>query len=461
MRISQFSEIGVSAIAVIASAGLASPAFAQDADAAAVQAELQQMRAQMQAMASRIDTLEAQLETANAKADAAAETSSTALATAEAAKSETKISWKGAPEIETKSGWSFKPRGRLQYDAGVISAPDMEKDIDDGFGNEARRVRLGVQGDMPGGFSYKFEADFAKSEIEIADAFIGYEDGGLKLAIGHQNNFQSLEELTSSLNISFMERAAFTDAFGFERRVGASAAYKAGDLLVQGGVFTANIHETGENKQWGADGRVVFAPKTGNTQLHFGGSLHYTDLDGDVSSVSYSQRPFVHFTSTKFIKASVAGASEETGYGLEAAAIRGPLHFSGEAHWQSVSRPGLADPTFFGASAEVGYFLTRGDTRGYKNGIFDRVKPANPVDKGGMGALQVNLRYDRLDLNDAGIVGGTQDGYALSLIWMPTNYTRFMVNYGRMEYSDAVIATAGDATSYGVDAFGARAQIDF
>ncbi|WP_240654577.1 OprO/OprP family phosphate-selective porin [Croceicoccus ponticola] len=454
MRISQ-----VSAIAMIAAAGLATPAHAQNADSAAMQAELQAMRAQMQAMAARIDSLEGQLVTAQAKADAATATSTTALATAEAAKSDTTIKWKGAPLIESKSGWSFKPRGRMQYDAGVISAPSSTG-VEDGFGEEARRIRLGVEGDIPGGFGYKFEVDFAGNEVEVSDAMLTYKDGGLTVAFGQQNNFQSMEELTSSRFTSFMERAAFTDAFGFERRVGASASFHSGDMLAQGGVFTDNMSDT-SNDQWGADGRIVFMPKMGETQLHLGGSVHYTDLDGDLANVRYRQRPFVHFTGTRFIDTRSFGAAKETGYGLEAAAIRGPFHVAGETFWQSVSRPGLADPTFFGAYAEVGMFLTKGDTRGYKGGIFDRVKPANPVDKGGMGAIQVNLRYDRLDLTDAGIVGGKQDGYAMSVIWTPTDYTRFMLNYGRMDYTDAAIAAANGDKSYAVDAFGARAQIDF
>ena len=36
---------------------------------------------------------------------------------------------------------------------------------------------------------------------------------GLVLTVGQHNNFQSLEELTSSRFSSFIERAAFTDAF--------------------------------------------------------------------------------------------------------------------------------------------------------------------------------------------------------------------------------------------------------
>ena len=105
-------------------------------------------------------------------------------------------------------------------------------------------------------------------------------------------------------------------------------------------------------------------------------------------------------------------------------------------------------------------FLTP-DTRGYKGGKFDRTKPNAPVGEGGFGSLQFNLRYDHLDLNDAGILGGKQAGYFASLIWKPTDYTAFMVNYGRLQYTDAVQPTATGDTSYGVDAIGLRAQIDF
>jgi len=450
----------VSFLALAAAVGFAVPANAQDAaDAAAMQAQLQEMRAQMQAMAAKIDALESQLATADAKADAASEASTTALAAATEAKDNARIKWKGAPEIEGAGGWSFKPRGRIQVDAGYTSAPNGTG-VDDGFGNEIRRARLGVEGNMPGGFGYKFEADFTGNEVEVVDAFLSYEDKGLKVAIGQQNNFQSMEELTSSRFTSFMERAAFTDAFNFEHRVGIGTTVTSGNVMVQGGLFTDEMSNL-SNKQWGADGRVVFMPKMGGTQLHLGGSVHYTDLDPNDQSVRYRQRPLVHFTGNRFINTGTFDATSEMGYGLEAAAIHGPLHFAGEAFWQKASRPDLSDPTFFGGYAEVGYFLTGGDTRGYKKGVFERVKPANPVDKGGIGAIQVNLRYDRLDLNSAGIVGGTQDGYAISLIWTPTDYTRFMVNYGRMDYSDAVIPSTGGDRSYGVDAFGARAQIDF
>ena len=440
-------------LAAAMSCTIATPVVAQTAPTA--EEELATMRAQLQALASRIDQLEGEL--AETRAENAAQDAVIAANTEAAATPAPEA--KPAAELR-KDGWSFKPRGRLMFDAGTTNAPDSVG-ADDGFGNEVRRARLGASGDIPGGFGYKFELDFAGNEVEAADAILTYEDGDLEVAIGHHNNFQSLEELTSSLHTSFIERAAFTDAFGFERRIGISASYSAGIVLAQAGVFTDNFDDTGTDNR-GFDGRIVVMPKMGDTQLHFGGSLHFNELGEDDATVRYRQRPLVHFTSTRFVNTGNLDADSEFGLGLEAAMISGPFHAVAEGFWQNVDMPAMTDnPTFFGGYAEVGYFLTGGDTRGYKGGKFDRTKPANPVGEGGMGSLQLNLRYDHLDLNDAGILGGVQNGYQASLVWKPSDYTLFSLNYGRMDYKDAVLPTATGETDYGVDAFGLRAQVDF
>ena len=58
-------------------------------------------------------------------------------------------------------------------------------------------------------------------------------------------------------------------------------------------------------------------------------------------------------------------------------------------------------------------------------------------------------------------MGGRQAGYFAALVWKPTDYTALMLNYGRLQYTDAILPTASGDTSYGVDAIGMRAQIDF
>lgn len=416
-------------------------ALAQQASPAAhTQAKIEMLEAQVKALQESLEQLKAQVAGATP-------------------------TWKGAPQLADKEeGWSFKPRGRLMYDFGHVSSPGGFENGGLGFSNEVRRARLGVEGKMPGDFGYKLELDVATGEIEFADAYLSYEAGPIEFILGHHNNFQSLEELTSSLHTSFIERAAFTDAFGFERRVGASAQYARGAVLAQAGVFTdsiADLNSVGDdNNSYGVDARAVFMPKVGYNQLHFAGSFHWRDLNDASTSVRYRQRPAIHTTDVRFVDTdNIVGAEQETGYGLEAAGIFGPLHLAGEAYWQAVGRDsGLEDPTFFGAYVEGGYFLT-GEKRGYKAGKFDRVKVNRPIDQGGPGAFSVNARWDYLDLNDAGIVGGTQNAYQASLNWKPTDYVLFGLNYAHILYDDAADA-AGDR-DYSVDVIGLRSQIDF
>jgi phosphate-selective porin OprO and OprP len=122
-------------------------------------------------------------------------------------------------------------------------------------------------------------------------------------------------------------------------------------------------------------------------------------------------------------------------------------------------RPGLADPTFNGGYAELGYMLTD-DITAYKNGAFDRIRPKRPLGKGGIGALQFNLRYDWLDLDSAGIIGGRQQIAGASLLWMPTDYVRFILNYGHLWIDNAAVPAGADR-GYKANALGMRAQFDF
>jgi phosphate-selective porin OprO/OprP len=422
----------------------ATPARAQDA-APDIAAELAAMRA-------KIDSLEAKVKEL------------------EGAKAAAVPSWKGAPQFSDKeSGWSFKPRGRLQFDAGYVESPDGVDDRGLGFGTELRRGRLGVEGTIPGGFGYKFEIDFADNEVEVTDALLSYDFAkNAGLVVGQHNPFQSLEELTSSRFTSFMERAAFTDAFNFERRVGVSLGYANGPLIAQVGVFSDNIGDLAEagdeNNSRSIDARLVYAPKLGETQLHVGGSAHFRTNDDLVdieATTRYRQRPFIHTSDTRFLATPSLAVGKESHYGLEAAAIRGPWHAAGEVHWLKANLVDDGnDPTFFGGYAEIGYYLT-GETRGYKAGAFDRTKVLRPVSDGGIGAFQVNLRYDYLDLIDKGVVGGKQSGYEASLIWIPQDHVRFLLNYGHLRYQDAAVVPVGGDNDYGINVLGARAQVDF
>lgn len=473
----------VSTLALACSAGWVLPAHAASspADLAAMQAQIQQMQAQMQsqmqamqAMQSQILVLQGQLAEAKAKTDATAVAVAAIPAPTVTAKTPVTIAWDGAPRIEApvdsknpKAGkWSFKPRGRLQIDTASVQAPGAIGSKSLGIGTEFRRAYLGFDGTIPGNFGYRIEADFANSAVDLTDLYLTY--NGVKnvtITLGQHKPFASMEDMTSDLLTSFMERAAFNTAFGFERRVGLSAQYQKGMVMVQAGAFTdsaADLNADGNNS-YSIDGRFALQPRAFGGQLHVGGSAHYHDLNDGYATVRYRARPFTHTTDIRLVDTKAFGAVSETNYGAELAWTGGPLHVAAETHWLKANRPGaLADPVFNGGYAEAGLFLTKGDTLPYRlaDGAWNRIKPKNGVDKGGMGAVQVNVRYDWLDLNDNGIVGGRQQIAGASLLWVPTDYVRFVLNYGHLWIDDAAVAAGADR-NYTADVLGMRAQFDF
>ena len=452
-------------ILLLAGAALTpAPALAQDA----IPDDVARQLAAMQAEIARLSTEVAELKAEKTAREAAPTPSAPAPApepapVPDAAPRGTETAWKGAPETSGAGGFTFKPRGRLQIDSAVVDAPAPIPGNSLGLATELRRLFLGMEGTLPGAFGYRVEADLASSSVELTDVYLTYKPSDeLTFTLGQHKTFSGLEEMTSDLFTSMLERAAFTSAFGFERRVGLSGVYSAGDLLVQAGVFTDNAKDLNSDtdNSYSLDGRVVFAPELGGGRLHLGGSAHYRDLNDASPTVRYRARPFVHTTDVRLVDTGDITASGERNFGAELAYVYGPFHATAEGAMMTTLRPGLDDPTFWGGYVEVGMLVTGGDATAYKGGAYDRIKPSDPVSDGGIGAIQLNARYDRIDLNDGAIVGGIQEALGLSAIWMPTDYVRFLLNYGHLWIGDAAVPAGAD-TDYQVDTMGIRAQVDF
>ncbi len=259
----------------------------------------------------------------------------------------------GASDTPTTSEWSVKPRGRLQVDIARVDAPPALASGDFGTEAEARRAYLGVDGTLPGDFEYRLEADFAGSSVKLTDIYLAYKPApGLTLTLGQHKPFFGIEEQTSDLFTSMLERAAFTSAFGFERRLGFSGTYSQGGLLVQLGAFSVNTANLdADDDSFSVDGRLVFSPKVGPGVLHLAGSAHWRDLGDETGSVRYRARPFTHTTEPRLIDTGAIDASGERHFGVELAYIAGPFHATLEGHRITALRPGLANPDFTGGYA--------------------------------------------------------------------------------------------------------------
>jgi phosphate-selective porin OprO and OprP len=421
--------------------------------------------------------------------------------------------WKGAPQYEDKGeGWSFKPRGRIQYDAGFISEPGALTNRNLGFNSRVRRLRLGAEGAIPGGFGYKVDVDFANSAVGFGDVFLSYTNKAKSFGVrlGNQETLDGLDQITSSNYVTFTERAAFNDAFLNTRRLGAVAGYYKGDVLrAEAGLFTAHtIDSSLDNDGWIGAARLVYAPTKIGGRLHFGLNYQHREFaanNGGVASTSagapstnqlarYRARPLTQLTDVRFVDTGSFAAKGDDIFGVELGGIFKSLYFAAEGQVTKVRSYDAGDrataldvfsggnsavvaagnPSFFGGYGEVGYFLT-GETRGYKDGAWGRTKVLKPLGKGGSGAFQIAARVDYLDLDSnrlkngltnnftTGVTtlaaanarlgrGGTQTGYLLGLNWYPNDYVRFIASYGHSDIKGGpLVATVRPLSTSPVD----------
>lgn len=356
--------------------------------------------------------------------------------------------------------WQLKPRWRVQYDVATLDGPTGL--AGNGHLQDIRRARVGVDFKMPHGFAARLETELTADPIELTDAYLQWSNSRFKFILGQQKPQLPLDEDTGNLNTSFLERAAFVAAFAYTRRTGISAHYTAGDWTVTGGVYTDPLNTLKDVPQNSSsvDFRTYWSPQWLKTSVHVGASYHLRDLN-DVADnpIRYRSRPALRITEARYIGTPNLSVEKEQRFGLEAAAVHGRFHVASEAHWLKSQRDTLDDPVFFGAYAEVGVFLTK-DSRPLKGGLFGAIKPGDPLGSGGIGALQLNLRYDYLNLNSAAVTGGVQNGYLASVIWTPAENFRLMGQYAKLNYSDADILVSG-RRAFGVNVLAVRGQISF
>ena len=185
--------------------------------------------------------------------------------------------WKGAPLLEEKEeGWSVKMRGRLMLDAGYTGGPaNYVANRNLGFNARVRRARIGIEGNIPGGFGYKAEVDYANSTIGFGDVILTYAPANkpFSITLGNHESLDGMEQQSSSRWSSFIERAQINDAFGNTRRLGLSAGFKSADGLFRAdaGLFAAHsIDASVDNDGWIGAGRLNYSPFVGNGFVHLG-----------------------------------------------------------------------------------------------------------------------------------------------------------------------------------------------
>ena len=386
--------------------------------------------------------------------------------------------WKNGFRLDTHDKHvKLKFGGRIMFDAAFYLADDYETatGVDLANGVEFRRLRLYNSGQIGRHVKYKAQLDFAGApdEFSIKDAYIDFVN--LKecfgcpfpnVRVGHFKVPFSLEELTSSKYITFMERS-LPNVFAPGRLSGLAIHDSLlGEQLNYGLGWFAQGTEDGEDgpfedNGWSVAGRVTWTPwydcECKCKRWHIGASAVYSD---DIEEVRYRARPESHVTGHRPVDTGTFDASSTLHYGVETALIMGPWHLQAEYIMADIDSAAAGDPSFSGWYAFAGYWIT-GECSSYKKGTLSRVVPCCDFldeDCCCKGGLQVAFRVSSLNLNDGNNPGGEITDYTLGLNWHLNPNARVMFN---VVHADVDSGRGGVAVGEAFQAVQVRFQIDW
>lgn len=385
---------------------------------------------------------------------------------------------------DVTDSFTFHPRGTFQIDYAAYHSRAGGYDYNNG--TDIRRGRFGFDGTAWKVWKYRIEAEFVKNTVNLLDAYIQYT--GFKnvvLTVGQQKAPYGLEANSTDALNEFLERGMFTNAFGAvgaERRVGATAAYITPKITATVGVFGAGEgvqrNAATPDEVYGVNGRFTWEPIQDVGRLvHVGASgYHVSQIAG--KSVTLSDRPGTRVDNGVIESVALApvttgtakthGVQGATYWGTEGAVVYGPFSAQGEYGHLTVDRYDNAASANFDGYYVFGSFFLTGESRSFKNGVIDRVKPFNDFNPvaGQWGAFELAVRYDRMDLTNHAIspLSHLATSWTGGLNWYLNPNTRFIVNYIRFKGTNSPLVVAPvsiNGTTAKGDAYATRLQFDF
>ncbi len=349
--------------------------------------------------------------------------------------------WKDGLRFETKDKKvTARIGGRIQNDWAFGT---QDRDLTDEVGDfkngvEFRRARLYIEGTIGEHSFYKAQYDFAGGDGgAFKDVYMGLQHLPVigNIRVGQYKEPFSLEELTSSNNITFMERA-LPNALVPSRSTGIMVYNTALDQrMTWAGGYFRDSDDFGDN--FSDDENVVTGRLTGlpiyedegRVLFHLGAAGRWRQVGED--TIQFRQRP-ENDLAPRYVDTDVFPANYDTSTNVEFAAVYGPASLQGEYVYSFVDGQGSQDPGFDGYYIYASYFLT-GEHRPYKldEGVFSYVKPQKDfsVTNGTWGAWEVAARYSQLNLDDSGIKGGELRDTTMGLNWYLNTHMRVMFNW--------------------------------
>jgi phosphate-selective porin OprO/OprP len=273
--------------------------------------------------------------------------------------------------------------------------------------------------------TYVAMIDFAahKSTYAVPWAFIQYAfSPDFDVRIGQQVEPTGIDALTRPTWNMFGERTAETIAFTFRYNLGVRVrkAFMEQQLTLFAGAFMQSDNRgiAADARKYSLVARLVFAPLMGKEMdLHTGVSIAYRD--NFAPSYMKGIQPPIRPLSTTFVSFS-GSVRHQLDINAEFAMMMGPIFVQSEFFTSQIDIGADDKLEAWGFYLEVGFFILPGRRAYHRSwGRFKKVVPEKSIDDGGLGALQVSLRFGNTDFDEPPTTGSVR----------PLTYLHFGVNW--------------------------------
>jgi len=384
-------------------------------------------------------------------------------------KSPVKFYFKNGIFFESEDG-TFKGQigGRIQHDSMTQSADD---DVETAAGDadqeqRFRRARLFIKGWIDERFEFKIEGDFVGGNSRFADVYLRLKDFPFSdTTFGHFKEPVGLEQQMSAGDLLMMERSLpnfLVPGRSAGLMVNGTFAEMFGTYAI--GIFR-DTDESGDSSDFtpgsgvAKDNHAVTARATytflfdpaGNMVLQAGFSYSdrsETEFNFDIDFGLDSDN--LSTTSTSPLLAdSVDILSFEALFMIES--------FLAIVEYvrMTVDEPAAGDTDFTAYSVTMSYIVT-GERRPHirERGTVGGVRPNHNAfgkDADGIGAIEVVVRIDFLDLDDNGLPLGANGEYQTIMVgvnWYANGNVKIMLNLGTFSFDNGTLD--GDGEEAGV-----------
>ena len=350
---------------------------------------------------------------------------------------------------------------RVYFDGAAYFGNNTYQGVTHEIGNgvNIRRLRFAMKAILWGHWGGEIDFDFGNNAVDIKDAYLRYIGTNWQVKAGNFREPMSLETMTTSRYITFLERPYSVEQAP-SRHLGIAYKRFSNHLFFEGGVFSSVIvndlmrdqnKSQGTNAGWSVTGRTAWAPiKKENVVLHFGISGSYRtpklqEIGDPVNSFRYGENAETEINRKKYIDTDwVTNCKTKTILGLEAAYAFKNFRIQGEYLQTNIKRDTDKVPTgedkydLQGFYVQGSWLINNAD---YYYNMADAEFSQIDFRDVYKGAFEVALRYSFMDANtfkDGENVpfmpGGSGETYTIGLNYHVNYNVKFMLNYAYLNH---------------------------